>query len=375
MEKSTSDPLDLFKHRGAIDRHTVEEIEISDEEDDENDDPLSKLSSKRKRKRKTKKPEKRLKSSSNGTRALKKSTSAAEVIDLDDSIDNGVSTPSAHSKSSFATSPEPGPPASNNDPLSPTVQLVYQQLRNSERVLNAMKNSKALEKKQKVLNALEENDKEPERTIIIALQHKGATKKFKTFRYDPFSKVVDNYSKMSNIEPKKIQFKFDGYKLDLAMTPDDYPMEEDTVNIEVVMEDERKAVPKPANAVTIDLLEDSDEDATSWYNNKPSTSTATASTSDAMKRTDTTHIGATNVVDADNAPMVKLKVSTKGRDPAKFKIAKTEKLSKVFQAYCRAQNVAENQIKFMFDGAVLNPNSTPEDLDMEDDDLIDAIFK
>jgi hypothetical protein len=34
-----------------------------------------------------------------------------------------------------------------------------------------------------------------------------------------------------------------------------------------------------------------------------------------------------------------------------------------------------SQVKFQFDGMFLNPNQTPEDLDMEDDDLIDTVLK
>ena len=37
--------------------------------------------------------------------------------------------------------------------------------------------------------------------------------------------------------------------------------------------------------------------------------------------------------------------------------------------------MSNNNVKFVFDGDVLNRNSTPEDHDMENDDLIDAIVK
>ena len=52
--------------------------------------------------------------------------------------------------------------------------------------------------------------------------------------------------------------------------------------------------------------------------------------------------------------------------------AQTDPLSKVFNKFCEKLGVAESLVRLEFDGEALNLNSTAEDLEMEDGELIDA---
>jgi len=69
---------------------------------------------------------------------------------------------------------------------------------------------------------------------------------------------------------------------------------------------------------------------------------------------------------------VKLKVRS-GNKEERFKLGKDDQFQKLFDAFCSRVNLPNKNVKFMFDGRVLDPRSTPETLDMEDDDLIDAV--
>ena len=44
------------------------------------------------------------------------------------------------------------------------------------------------------------------------------------------------------------------------------------------------------------------------------------------------------------------------------------------EAYCVRQSLQMDQIRFLFDGNRLRENQTPDELEMEDDDAIDAML-
>jgi len=57
-----------------------------------------------------------------------------------------------------------------------------------------------------------------------------------------------------------------------------------------------------------------------------------------------------------------------------FKIKKKTQLKKLMEAYCARQSLQMDQIRFLFDGNRLRDTQTPDELDMEDDDVIDAML-
>lgn len=76
-----------------------------------------------------------------------------------------------------------------------------------------------------------------------------------------------------------------------------------------------------------------------------------------------------------NANSVTLTVRSSKDEHTKFKIGGKDKFQKLFDGYCKKLGIQPNTIKFVFDGETLDLDSTPEDEDMEDGDIIDVHTK
>ncbi|RVW97375.1 Small ubiquitin-related modifier 1 [Vitis vinifera] len=57
-----------------------------------------------------------------------------------------------------------------------------------------------------------------------------------------------------------------------------------------------------------------------------------------------------------------------------FRIKRSTQLKKLMNAYCDRQSVDLNSIAFLFDGRRLRGEQTPDELEMEDGDEIDAML-
>ncbi|KAG8051408.1 hypothetical protein GUJ93_ZPchr0001g29242 [Zizania palustris] len=55
-----------------------------------------------------------------------------------------------------------------------------------------------------------------------------------------------------------------------------------------------------------------------------------------------------------------------------FRVYKDEKFDKLFKAYAKKAKLSPSDLTFVFDGDKINPASTPEDLGLEDDDMIEV---
>jgi small ubiquitin-related modifier len=53
----------------------------------------------------------------------------------------------------------------------------------------------------------------------------------------------------------------------------------------------------------------------------------------------------------------------------------TTPLQKLMAAFCQRQGVAQNSVRFLFDGERIAPTQSPKDLDMEDGDVIDVMVE
>ena len=58
-----------------------------------------------------------------------------------------------------------------------------------------------------------------------------------------------------------------------------------------------------------------------------------------------------------------------------FKIKSSTKLGKLMKAWCQRQSVSENSVRFIIDGERVNEDDTPESLELEDGDIIDAVLQ
>jgi hypothetical protein len=75
------------------------------------------------------------------------------------------------------------------------------------------------------------------------------------------------------------------------------------------------------------------------------------------------------VVDSEN--YIKLVVRS-SQLQKKFKINRTDKFAKIIFGYCSHLKLDIRSIKFELDGLPLDPDSTPDDEDLEDGDIIDV---
>ncbi|KAH7864417.1 hypothetical protein Vadar_029383 [Vaccinium darrowii] len=75
-----------------------------------------------------------------------------------------------------------------------------------------------------------------------------------------------------------------------------------------------------------------------------------------------------------NDQHINLKVKGQDGNEVFFRIKRSTQLKKLMTAYCDRQSVEFNSIAFLFDGRRLRGEQTPDELEMEDGDEIDAML-
>jgi hypothetical protein len=75
------------------------------------------------------------------------------------------------------------------------------------------------------------------------------------------------------------------------------------------------------------------------------------------------------------AKQVSLKVVNADGAEVYFKIKRSTQLRKLMDAYCKKQGIAPTSVRFLYDGAPIDQLKTPDDLEMDDDDVIDAMVE
>lgn len=68
---------------------------------------------------------------------------------------------------------------------------------------------------------------------------------------------------------------------------------------------------------------------------------------------------------------INLKVSD-GTAEIFSKIKKTTPMKRLMEAFCKRQGKSMESLRFLIDGTRVSPDNTPEDLDLEDGDVIEA---
>ncbi|XP_055801984.1 small ubiquitin-related modifier 1-like [Solanum dulcamara] len=76
----------------------------------------------------------------------------------------------------------------------------------------------------------------------------------------------------------------------------------------------------------------------------------------------------------DQSGHINLKVKSQDGNEVFFRIKRSTQLKKLMNAYCDRQSVDFNSIAFLFDGRRLRAEQTPDELEMEDGDEIDAML-
>ncbi|XP_047950456.1 small ubiquitin-related modifier 1-like [Salvia hispanica] len=77
---------------------------------------------------------------------------------------------------------------------------------------------------------------------------------------------------------------------------------------------------------------------------------------------------------ADSTIHINLKVKGQDGNEVFFRIKRSTALKKLMNAYCDRQSVEYSSIAFLFDGRRLRPEQTPDELEMEDGDEVDAML-
>lgn len=72
---------------------------------------------------------------------------------------------------------------------------------------------------------------------------------------------------------------------------------------------------------------------------------------------------------------ISVKVVSQDGNEVYFKTKKTTPMRKLMEAYCSRQAVSMSAIRFLYDGERVQPDSTPDKMGMEDDEIIDAVLQ
>lgn len=70
-----------------------------------------------------------------------------------------------------------------------------------------------------------------------------------------------------------------------------------------------------------------------------------------------------------------IRLVDQNKEEIQFKVKKTTKLSKVFEAYATRKGVDRRSIRFQFDGENVSNEDTPKLLEMEDQDIIQVMLE
>lgn len=205
-----------------------------------------------------------------------------------------------------------------------------------------------------------------------------------------------------------IVVKFDGIALNINDTPRKYGMEDNDVLVASLMDQKpiksSKELTKSKSGLTSssktvmpslefkENFDDFDEDA--FDLNGSMDENKMKAVEEQIEKEIEAKFNATQHEDEasthEDKIMVKVALPA-GRDPMQFRLAKVSfalnsrhrvnnsrqdaPLSKIIAAVSKSLKVPENKVKLSFDGQVLNPMTTPEDHDMEDEDMLDAVIK
>jgi len=197
-----------------------------------------------------------------------------------------------------------------------------------------------------------ENENNEKKTKVLVLQLKPSNSsqitKIRVETFRPFSSMLLFYSQMQDIPISSMQLKFDGMTLDPSLSPSDYYMRDDDLLHLIIL--------NPSNK------EESDENKTSTKQNNSNLSSSSPSSTNISSLE-------TKLKDA-----IVIQISSATDPNMKFRIDKTDPLSRIFDAYCQMKNLDSFRVKMSFDGEPLDLKLTPEELNLEDMDIIDVVI-
>jgi len=191
----------------------------------------------------------------------------------------------------------------------------------------------------------------PKSTILVIKvrtnKNEHDISKFRIYSSDPFSKLERGYRDAKKLSDKDhVIFKLYGIVIDMHKTPADAEIADSDIIDAIVT----KGISEKSLTSVLDI---EDDEVPVKETNEPDTSNP--------------------VTEVDD--YVSLKFRRDDKDIIKIKVSKNEKFDKIFNGYCTKKSLEKAMIKFIFDGSTVSPNTTPQELDMETDDIIDVAIK
>mmetsp|Transcript_8389 Transcript_8389/g.11999 ORF Transcript_8389/g.11999 Transcript_8389/m.11999 type:complete len:420 (-) Transcript_8389:232-1491(-) len=173
---------------------------------------------------------------------------------------------------------------------------------------------------------------EIDRVIIITRIKNGdpnATHKYQLRKMDPFQKLVDVYRKQTNSSSSMISLEYNGRRLELSSTPSKEGMVDNTT-LDIC---DHMALLRGGGVASVVTL--------------PSSS--------------------------NNKIAVKIRINGKDSSVQTYKMELTERFQKIMDEFCGKNGVTLSDCKFTFDGDVLRPMNTPQQEDLEGDEIVDVM--
>ncbi|MES1916328.1 MAG: hypothetical protein MHM6MM_008156 [Cercozoa sp. M6MM] len=79
--------------------------------------------------------------------------------------------------------------------------------------------------------------------------------------------------------------------------------------------------------------------------------------------------------EVEEPKQLQLRVKDSNGNEVLFRVKSTTKLSKLMDAYCTRVGKDRTAVRFLFDGERIKGDQTPADLEMEDNDEVDAMVE
>jgi len=174
----------------------------------------------------------------------------------------------------------------------------------------------------------------------------GEETMFKIKKSTKMSKVFAAYAQRKGVEPASLRFLLDGERIG----PDETPK-----MLELEDEDQIDCVLAQVGGMADDDAGGGGEDS------KPDGAGDGAAAA------------AAGGGGGENQPIT-IRVKDQNGEETMFKIKRTTRMKKVFATYAARKGVEATAMRFMLDGENINPESTPADLDLDDDDQIDCFL-
>lgn len=76
-----------------------------------------------------------------------------------------------------------------------------------------------------------------------------------------------------------------------------------------------------------------------------------------------------------DAETITIKIRDQTGDEMMFRVKRTTKMQKIFEAYAQRRGIQVSSLRFVLDGERIQPDQTPKMLELDDDNQIDVMLE